>query len=227
MLNKLMLVFCLICVSYCFLQAQKGAEIGAFVGIANYQGDLSEAAIELGETRFAVGLLARKHFNPKWSIRANVMLGRIAGSDERADDEGRRIRRNWEFEGTLFEVSGVLEWSPFRRPLYSATNIYQPQLNPFLLVGIGYTHAISDVDTSDSPNLNISGVGGNNDLLVFPVGVGLRYDFEEDFAVSGEITWRYSPSDDLDGIQTSVEENADWYVFAGISLTKAFGKARK
>ncbi|MEN0050403.1 MAG: DUF6089 family protein [Bacteroidota bacterium] len=204
--------------------AQKVNEVGAYVGLANYQGDFTRANLELGDTRYAVGALYRHHFNSKFTWRTNATLARLGGADENAENDRIREDRNWSFKSTLVEVSTGFEWMPFRKANYGDTGVYNPQLNPYLFAGIGYAVSSSSLSGNPSSRLQLNETGGNNDLLVVPFGGGVRLDFKERMSLAGELSWRYTGSDYVDGISAGKQETSDWYFLAGISFSYTLGE---
>ena len=127
--------------------------------------------------------------------------------------------RNWNFKSTLIEVSTGFEWMPLRKTNYGDTGVYRPQFNPYLFAGIGFAVSNSTLDTSESPEFQLNDTGGSNSLLVVPFGGGLRFDFQERMSLAGEVSWRYTGSDYVDGISAGKQETSDWYFLAGISLS--------
>ncbi|MEM8526341.1 MAG: DUF6089 family protein [Bacteroidota bacterium] len=223
MLSRILLFSGAFLFSISILSAQKIHEVGGYLGLANYQGDFTQANLELTDTRYAVGVFHRYHFNPKLMLRTNATLARLGGADENAENDRIRVARNWNFKSTLFEVSTGFEWMPLRKSNYGDTGVYGPQLNPYLFAGLGYAVSNSDLDTSQSREFQLDETGGSQGMLVVPFGGGLRLDFQERMSVAGEVSWRYTGSDYVDGISAGKQINADWYFFAGLSFSYVLG----
>jgi len=224
MLSRTILIFFVFLFSISTTLAQKVNEIGGYLGLANYQGDFTQANLELKDTRYAIGLLHRYHFNPKLMLRNAATLARLGGADENAEDSRIRTARNWNFKSTLIEVSTGFEWMPLRKTNYGDTGVFRPQLNPYLFAGIGFAVSNSNLDTSQSREFKLNDTGGSNNLLVVPFGGGLRFDFKERISLASEISWRYTGSDYVDGVSAGKQINADWYFFTGISFSYILGE---
>lgn len=224
MLSRIIFLSFTLFFSYSICSAQKVNEVGAYLGLANYQGDFTQENLELDDTRYSIGVLYRHHLNSKFMWRTNAKLARLGGTDENAENDRIREARNWNFKSTLIEVSTGFEWMPFRKSNYGDTGVYRPQLNPYLFAGVGYAISNSNLDTSQSREFQLDETGGSNSLLVVPFGGGLRFDFQERMSLAGEVSWRYTGSDYVDGISAGKQETADWYFLAGISFSYSLGE---
>ena len=156
--------------------------------------------------------------------RSNATLARLGGADENAENDRIREARNWNFKSTLIEFSTGFEWMPLRKANYGDTGVYGPQLNPYLFAGLGYAISNSNLDTSQSREFQMDNTGGTNGMLVVPFGGGLRLDFQERMSLAGELSWRYTGSDYVDGVSAVKQETADWYFLVGLSFSYSLGE---
>ncbi|MFQ5447928.1 MAG: DUF6089 family protein, partial [Saprospiraceae bacterium] len=108
-----------------FSNAQQIVEGGIFSGFANYQGDLSEASIQLGETKLGYGGFIRLHYEKKFKVRLNAYYGLISGSDTNA--KGSLHDRGWSFKANVLEAGIQGEYHPFGRSRAGNTGIFRPQ----------------------------------------------------------------------------------------------------
>ncbi|MEL6717386.1 MAG: DUF6089 family protein [Bacteroidota bacterium] len=224
MLSRILLFTCISLYSISTVTAQKANELGAYLGLSNYQGDFTQTNLELKDTRYAIGVLHRHNFNSKFALRTKATLARLGGADENAENNRIREARNWNFKSTLIEVAAGVEWMPLRRSNYGDTGVFSPQLNPYFFAGIGYAVSNSNLDTSQSREFRLDETGGSNHMLVVPFGGGLRYDFQERMALTGELSWRYTGSDYVDGISAGRQVNSDWYFLVGLSFSYTLGE---
>ena len=92
------------------LGQQASFEVGGFVGISNYMGDLQQTRFETAENHMAYGAFARWYFNNALGVKAHFYKGRISGSD--ANYEGLLVReRNLHFESPIYELGVQMEVS--------------------------------------------------------------------------------------------------------------------
>jgi len=81
---SLTLVALFTCLSFA-VSAQQKVEFGGFAGFANYQGDLADENIQIGETKVSFGGIVRYHVQPKFIIRGSLFFGQITGDDANSD----------------------------------------------------------------------------------------------------------------------------------------------
>lgn len=249
---SVILTLCFALTSY----AQSKSEFGTFLGIANYQGDFVENNVNFNNTRFGFGVLFRHHFTEQVSARGNFMMGLISGSDLIEMDPVRTEFRKLEFNANIFETSVVVEYFPLRKPQdtkkkgsksSSATDAapskkssFEKQFSPYIFTGVGYTVSQSRLDVRESnffdkdgnpiPGEAFEGVTnenqGLNTMLSVPFGGGVRLDFTKTLSIAGEVSWRWTNSDFLDGFTGGDNQpvNSDWYFFAGVVLTHTLGE---
>jgi len=229
-MKTLSLFACLLLLPASILAQRNYFELGGFLGVANYQGDLAEDHIEIGETKASIGGIVRVHYNDKLMFKGNVYYGRVSGSDANATNENLS-RRNWSFEADLLELAINAEFVPFGKPRFNKASVFRPQVNPYVFAGVGITFANDRLDVSNS-GLDLGNLpqpfpepDDRDNFLVVPAGVGIRIDFTQWTTLSGEWGWRYAFSDYIDGVsENGNKEGLDWYLFGGVTLTFFFGE---
>lgn len=198
--------------------AQKGTEVGAFVGIAQYQGDLAPFPVAASETNLALGGLYRYLFSSNLALRGTFTWGQISG-DDRNRDSFRPGQREWVMKNNIMEMAVHAEWIFFGSDRYSNTGLHERQYSPFVALGLGasFTNARLEVPTEDRSKIPES--EATSTFLVVPISAGLRLDITQDFLLSAEFGTRATFSDYIDGVsQNGNPDKGDWYFFAGISL---------
>lgn len=207
-------------------EAQKDIEIGVFAGIANYQGDLAENDVVLGETKIALGGLIRYHINSKLDVRASGYFGTISGDDANSD---KLSFRKYRFSANLMEVSLMMEWKVLGKLRFNEVGVFNPGITPYLFAGVGYTLADKTTECYHPECIN-NGLnpfpepGDINTFITMPIGIGVRWDFYEYTTLGVEWGWRNAFSDYLDGVSLYGKPgNNDWYFFSGATLSFFFG----
>ncbi len=193
-------------------------EGGVFLGISNYQGDLVEKAVDLGDAGFAYGVFVRRHINEKFSVRGAITGGKIKG------DDSDRERRDFRFEANIVEFAVMAEWNFLGRERYNDLGQFVKTTTPYIFLGLG--GALADPDVTGLP-------ADSRDLMedfssfrfALPFGVGVKHDFSERISLGLEAGFRPTFNDYLDGVSESANpDDNDWYSFIGFNLGIRLGK---
>jgi hypothetical protein len=88
------------------IQAQN-FEIGAWVGGANYFGDLNSNS-SFTMVRPAGGFFLRNNFNTRWVLKSSISFGQVAFDDKKSPNAFNR-QRNLHFRSNVGEVAAMLE----------------------------------------------------------------------------------------------------------------------
>jgi len=213
-----------------FSYGQLAVEIGGFAGISEYQGDLAENNIELGETLLSKGLFVRFFVSDIISLKASYYNGKISGDDKNANDLALRSR-GWSFDATVNELSLIGEINVLGTTRYYSSRYFKPSFSPIIFAGIGVAHADANLHFAN-PNSNgflkvpFPEPGDTNTFFVVPVGVGFRLDATRHATLGLELGWRAVFSDYLDGVSKNGRRSKDdWYSFVGINIAVFFGQS--
>ncbi len=120
---SIILIFCFLAIH---LQAQKGVELGGWLGSSWYLGDLN-TEYDLGLPGGAGGLIARYNFNHRISVTAAGNYGRVRGDDARSNNSFQR-NRNLHFYSDVYDVSAVAEFNFFPYFHGSELEYYTPYI---------------------------------------------------------------------------------------------------
>ena len=201
----------------CLAFAQQSFELGAFLGVINYQGDLADDPVEYSETNFAFGAMSRYMFTPKIAIKGNLYYGKLVGDDANTANANFR---GWRFEANLIELSVVGEYHPFGRSRLSSIGFFRQQATPFIFAGVGGTYAKSNMEVPQRDINRVPEINDRSFFLSVPIGVGFRYDVSEYFLFAGEFGSRAVFSDHLDGTHSNGQVGTnDWYLFGGFTIS--------
>ncbi len=91
------------------LWGQQSLEIGGFIGVSNYSGELHQAHYEVADSRLAAGFVGRYHMSPALAIRGHFLRGRLQASDAAYSSIESRRNRNLSFRTTLFDLGLMAE----------------------------------------------------------------------------------------------------------------------
>ena len=202
MTNRLAFVFFLLCCMSYQLTAQKGLELGGWVGGAYYFGDLN-TNYRLNKPGFAGGLNARYNLDNRVSFKGSLNYARINASDTDSDNQFE-IERNLEFYNDIYEFTGQAEFNFF--PYVHGSKDYW--YTPYMFGGLsifyhdpkrkldGTTYSLRDFGTEGQADgdeyLPISGS--------FTFGVGFKWDIAESWSMNLEFGVRKIFTDHIDDV---------------------------
>ena len=184
------------------LSAQKGLELGGWVGAAYYFGDLN-TNYRLTKPGFAGGLNGRYNLNNRLSAKGSLNYAKLRASDADSDNQFEN-ERNLEFHNDIFEFTGQFEFNFFPYVHGSKDNWYTPYIfgggsafyhNPKRQVE-GTTYTLRDFGTegqaSGSEYLPFSGA--------FTFGGGFKWDIAESWSMNIEFGVRKIFTDYIDDV---------------------------
>jgi hypothetical protein len=198
--------------------AQLPLEAGLFLGLANYQGDLTlQAAPRLSESNFAAGFAARAQLDKVWGARASLLYGKLSGSDANFES---RAKRAYSFRTTVIELSAVGEWEPLRPSRSSFSDGFAQRLSPYLFGGLGLAliNVKPNFSSDSNPGVIKDRSADYSDLqFSIPLGLGLKIGITDLWTAGLELGTRATFTDYLDGVSQAGEPGTnDWYLFGGI-----------
>lgn len=204
-------------------------EVGGFMGISNYAGDLTPKSIEKEEYKLAYGLLARYNKSHHLSFRFGLYKSTIAGSDVHSEGIAGRRKRNLSFQSDIYEASLVAEINMLGYNVLE--NI--TQFTPYGFLGItGFYHnprAYLDNKWYDLQPLGTEGQGMagyaekyKRFQIAIPMGVGFKVSLSEAVNVAIEVGARKTFTDYLDDVSTNypdLQQYLEEGELAGVALS--------
>ena len=208
------------CCCFTATQAQIN-ELGVFVGGSNFIGDVGSTQY-INPNSPALGLIYKWNKAPRHSWRFSLIRSKITAKDVESNDP-KRLMRKYEFENTISELSGGIEFNFFDFNIY---NPLERKITPYVFTGI----SLSFYDSLFFRN-GRSEFDSKQKTLALPIILGVKSNLTSNFVVGLEVGSRFTFVDDLDGsLPLNSNEtpfgnfnNNDWYVFSGITLTYTFG----
>jgi len=189
-------------------------EIGVQLGMSNLVGDIGRTNYilqkPLGNYRelgipFYGGILYRRNISPYQSIRVNLGYSHIQFSDAHAKEFYRR-NRYLEGSNSIYEADVLFEYNFFQ-----VNEEQESLLSPYIFGGVGgmlyKTPQLVIKDNTVNDAEYITDV-----TLAVPFGAGLKYKFNYNWALFGELMFRPTFSDSVD--YSTVEDK-------NISITKS------
>lgn len=207
-----------------FAQAQT-YEVGAFIGGANFIGDVGNTSF-ISPNAPAIGGIFKWNRSSRHAFRFSALFAQLDADDADSNENGRQ-GRGLEFENNIFEASLGLEYTFWEFDLFSEDKVIQA---PYLYTGIT---VINQNDLFLNAN-NVILSDGNVWNVVIPMIVGYKIALNRELILAVELGARYGISDNLDGSNPSNDDtgatsfgnlnNDDWYFVTGLTLTYTFGR---
>ncbi|MDX1476262.1 MAG: DUF6089 family protein [Saprospiraceae bacterium] len=194
----------LVLVSCVLGQAQKGYEVGLWLGGAHYFGDLN-TTYRLDRPGLAAGLIGRYNFNNRLSFKMTAGYGRLEARDADSDNPFQKAR-NLSFRSHVIDGTFQIEFN-FLPYVHGSDDQF---FTPYLSGGLGVYHynpktlyqgnwePLQPLGTEGQP------IGGEYTLvqpsLVY--AFGLKVDVNYHWSINVEVSGRALFSDYLDDVST-------------------------
>lgn len=192
------------------LYGQKGWEAGMWAGVSNYFGDLN-TRYDLTRPGLALGVIGKRNFNERVSLRGSLNYGHISGDDAGSSNNWER-NRNLSFSNNLFDFSGAVEFNFFPY-IHGSTDAY---FTPYVVAGFNVTR--------HSPNAELNGErfglrdlgtegqlesGGTYGLITGGLlfGAGWKWDVSQTWSLNVELCYKRQATDYLDDVSTVYPSN--------------------
>jgi len=178
-------------------------DVGVFVGLPSYSGDLSTSQVGLyfDDLRVGGGLFLRNQFSRRLGIRYGVNYGRISGA--RRTERANGYFPN--FRSDIFELSAIAEVSPWSMGYYSSKIVIAPYLSAGLALFGFNPRTLYQGEYIATQPLGTEGQGipeypAPYRRLQFsvPIGLGLKFIVSDTWTIGIEFTARKTFTDYLD-----------------------------
>ena len=237
-LRKSSFVIVIIAVSFLRTNGQvqsKGIEVGLGLGVYVYEGDLTPNKFgSFKTTKPGIHFFGSKVINSNLSLRINLAIAKLKGDESKYSNPEYRQQRNFNFKTGLFELSTLGVWDI----LGNNYNREKARLSPYMFSGAGLSFVkirrdwgnmnieIFDPESAVQTGLTIDTQKKLPRIMLFiPVGLGIRYEISNRFAINAETSNRFVFTDYLDGFSYSANpKRDDHYHSTSIGLIMKFGK---
>jgi hypothetical protein len=215
-------------------------EFGGGLGVAAYSGDLVRR-LDQGNVGVQGTLFGRRNFDNVWSLRGGLSFARLSAADSITQIDLPTISRDAYFQGSLFELSAVMEYHfiDFLHP----HSVYK--YSPYGFFGLGYSFF-----TGSGQSYFADQEAGSYTLgtPVIPFGIGIKYKLSSKWMLAAELGFRATFTDLLDKIDGNLPLNPvlndplangqpvrisrgnysdrDWYYFLGLTVSYSFNTIR-
>ena len=195
-------------------------EIGVQLGMSNLVGDIGRTGYIFQKPilnnladygiPFYGAILYRMNFNPYQTARLNIAYNNIQFVDAVAKEKYRRDRKLWG-TNSIIEADLLFEYN-----FFPVNNEQKSLLSPYVFGGVGALLAstpqlilendfhrnaggVAQAPTSDTDFVvNSTYESGKKIAMALPFGIGLKYKFNYNWALFGEMMFRPTFSDSID-----------------------------
>jgi hypothetical protein len=182
--------------------AQKGWELGPWIGVSNYFGDLN-TSFDFTEVGPATGMIARYNWNNRINTKLGLNYTYLYGDDENSPNSFEK-RRNLSFRTDVADLTAQMEFN-FLPYIHGSQDYY---FTPYLLGGFnvlyyrpraeldGEWHALRSLGTEGQADGDEYSVINGGRVL----GGGFKWDLNRDWSFNVEIALKRLFTDYLDDV---------------------------
>lgn len=186
-------------------------EAGVGIGLSLYYGDLNapDLSTNLTNSRFAIQGFARYLPHANYGVRANLMIGRLYGDDNKSKEQFQKTR-NLRFHSILVEASVMGEYYLFGYDAREGTQLF----SPYATAGValfyfnpkadyqGQTYALQPLGTEGQ---GLPGMPSKYSRLSFaiPFGGGIKFKINDRWNFNVELLARKTFTDYIDDVSTN------------------------
>lgn len=184
--------------------SQKGYEIGGFIGITNYIGDINPD-FSLKTPGPAIAAIGRYNFNTRTSLRFDLGAGRMTAKDALSENPYQQSR-NLSFRTDYMDASLGFEFNFFNL-IHGSREHY---FTPYLFGGLAFAYYNPKANLDDKwyalRYLGTEGQREGNEYAQIAAGTaygfGIKIDFNDVWSFNAELAVRQLGTDYLDDVST-------------------------
>ncbi len=197
--------------------AQKGYEVGGWLGVAHYFGDLN-TTFKVNRPGIAGGIVGRYNFNTRISVKVSANYGRVSAYDSDSKNQFE-LTRNLSFRSNIIEGAGQIEFN-FLPYIHGSRDDF---FTPYLFGGLGFFYfnpqAKLDGEWIPLQPLGTEGqpIGGeyNKGQMSLVYGAGFKMDLSYAWSLNFELSARALFTDYLDDVSTVYPNSVELQALRG------------
>ncbi len=187
------------------LQSQKGYELGGWIGISNYFGELN-TNFNLLNPGLAAGVNFRLLFNERISMKSSLSYGSVSGDDKSSYNTFEQ-QRNLSFKSPIIDFTHQFEFNFLPYIHGSSTDFFTPYI--FSGIDVFYYDPRTKLDGKwyNLRELGTEGQALGEEYFEYSAGLvvggGIKWDINHLLSVNFEMSYRFIGTDYLDDVSTS------------------------
>lgn len=182
--------------------AQRGWELGGYIGSSFYFGDLN-TEFRLNKPRPAFGIVGRRNFNTRVCASMSLNYSRVAANDEDSSNSFENMR-NLSFFGNVIDLSTVIEFNFFNY-VHGDKNEW---FTPYMFAGFGVLNCNPKAELNGVSyslrDLGTEGQSVGNEYgtitTSFVAGIGLKWDINYEYSFNLHLRANRVLSDHFDDV---------------------------
>lgn len=215
-MKKILIATSLILLAFC-TNAQRGWELGGWLGASHYYGDLN-TEFRVDKPGFAGGLIGRYNFNNRICLKMSANYGKIAADDNNSKNLFEQ-QRNLNFESRIVEGAMQLEFNFLPYIHGSRDNNYTPYLFAGFNVFNFNPQANYNGELVDLRPLGTEGQFRGEEYYStqggFVYGAGFKWDLSYEWSLNFEFSARRLFTDYLDDVSGVYPDKGDLEALRG------------
>ena len=208
----------------------QSVDAGLVVGVTTYNGDLDIKPKNIvPQVGMIGGAFGRFFLNNTLAIRGQVLHGQLKADEKKYPSTNYRLQRGLSFKTQITELSGQLEWHFLKVDRGFYLEDQDPFLSFYATGGFGITYFNPKSDFNE-PNPIIDDISVDKDFkfahttAILPLGAGVKIKLFQSLVVGGELTFRKTFTDYLDGFSKLIAARSkDYYFYGGLTVSYEFG----
>jgi len=186
------------------LSGQKGLELGAWLGLTHYYGDL-QTELTISDPGIAGGLIGRYNLDDRISLKGSFNYARISADDASSQNTFER-QRNLNFSSNIWDLTAQIEFN-FLSYIHGSKDKF---FTPYLLAGLS-VFSYAPTTTIDGQTFNLRDWGTEGQpigqeygrfALAPTAGIGIKWDLNIDWSFNIELSIHGSRSDLIDDVSS-------------------------
>lgn len=193
------------------LSAQKGYELGGWIGTSFYHGDIHSSSL-VQKPGPAIGIMARRNFDKRIAVKTQFSYARVGGEDAPSDNNFER-NRNLSFRSHLLDWTNIIEFNFFSYEHgHSSEN-----MTPYMFGGFN-VFRYNPTAEWEGERYNLRGLGTEGQIpgqeygLIsggWVLGGGFKFDLNRHWSINIDMSLRFLFTDYLDDVSTEFPDKEE------------------
>lgn len=204
LMNSRVSIFTALCLFSFSLEAQKGFEIGPWLGASHYFGDL-HTELSIPDLRPAGGFGVRYNFDDRISVKGSLNYARLIGTDANSTNTYER-QRGLMFFSDIYDITAQGEFNFL--PYIHGSDDYG--WTPYLLGGLSaFAYSPKAKYEGQTRAFDLRQFGTEGQAIgeeygrfswAFSYGIGVKWDLSYEWSINVETVMRSTQTDYLDDV---------------------------
>ncbi len=220
MYNKVPIILLLLVTNAIY--SQRGFELGGWIGVSEYFGDL-QTELKLTDISPAMGIALRYNFDDRIAVKSSINRFSLRANDNDSPNSFER-NRNLQFTSINYDWTNQLEFN-FLSFKHGSKDYF---FTPYLLGGFSI-FSYNPQTTLEGNRVNLRDFGTEGQALgaeygrfnwAYTYGIGLKWALNYDWSINVELGIRNANTDYLDDVSTVYPDPMELSAVRGLSALR-------